>query len=78
MLDNFACFLLSATNLKKQNKKKTGIVTIRMSSSLDPDKMGNCLTVFLLAATCRLLITFANSFDPDQDCLDLDPNRLMH
>ena len=34
----------------------------------------------LLAATCRLLITFANSFDPDQDRQnvgpDLDPNPL--
>ena len=31
---------------------------------------------------CRLLITFANSLDPDQDqqnvCLDLDPNHLTH
>ena len=38
------------------------------------------LTLSLLAATCHLLITFANSLDPDQDrknvSPDLDPNRL--
>ena len=38
------------------------------------------LTLFLLVATCRLLITFANSLDPDQDRQnvgpDLDPNYL--
>ena len=36
------------------------------------------LTFSLLAVTCRLLITFANSLDPDQDrqnvSPDLDPN----
>ena len=39
-----------------------------------------CSIYFLLVATCRLLITFANSLDPDQDrqnidC-DLGPNCL--
>ena len=36
-------------------------------------------TLCLLVATCRLMITFANSLDPNQDRLnsdpDLDPNR---
>ena len=45
-----------------------------------PGVSGSYLTLSLLAATCRLLITFANSFDPDQDRLnvgpDLDPNCL--
>ena len=40
------------------------------------------LTLSLLAATFRLLITFANSLDPDQDRRfvgpDLDPNHLTH
>ena len=38
------------------------------------------LTLSLLAATCCLLLTFANGLDPDQDGQnvgpDLDPNRL--
>ena len=38
------------------------------------------LNLSLLAVTCHLLITFANSLDPDQDRLnvspDLDPNCL--
>ena len=37
-------------------------------------------TLSLLAVTCRLLISFANSLDPDQDRQkagpDLDPNGL--
>ena len=39
-----------------------------------------CLSISLLGVTCRLLITFANSLDPDQDQQnigpDLDPNSL--
>ena len=31
------------------------------------------LLTFLLAATCRLLITFANSLDPGQDRQTVDP-----
>ena len=42
---------------------------------------GHCiLTLSLLAVTCGILLTFANSLDPDQDRQnvgpDLDPNRL--
>ena len=32
------------------------------------------LTLSLLAATCPLLITFANSLDPDQDQQNIGPN----
>ena len=32
------------------------------------------LTLSMLAATCRLLITFANSLDPDQDRQNIGPN----
>ena len=39
------------------------------------------LTLSLLATTCRLLITSANSLDPDQDrqniCPDLYPKGLI-
>ena len=38
------------------------------------------ISLSLLAVTCCLLITFANSLDPDQDrlniCPNLDPNHL--
>ena len=37
--------------------------------------VGTCyVTLSLLAATCCLLITFANSLDPDQDRQNIGPN----
>ena len=42
--------------------------------------VGACTSFYASGDFCRLVITFANSLDPDQDRLnvgpDLDPNRL--
>ena len=38
-----------------------------------PGVSGSCLTLSLLVTTCRLLITFANSLDPDNFCKQFGP-----
>ena len=77
-------FYVKHWNIKERcNKLRLSCIWSHFTAFAELWVHGNRLTLSLLAARgnfCHLLISFANSLDPDQDrhnvCPDLDPNCL--